>query len=210
MDATKTITHDWRDILRAFKMAFDPKKVLLGYFGLLASMAWCLVVISFFSSVKMISASPTFVISLVCRSLGEGVPFLARSVLSTLSPMDFGEFFVLVVLVVGLLVIWAMVGGAITRIAALDFARDESIRMVDAWRFARKKIVLLFLVSPGAAYWRLLSCPLQRNRGIIRKDTRPGRIVHSVSVSFCHCFRIFDGLYWCNRHPGNVLYVSHH
>ena len=113
MNETNTITHDWRDILRAFKMAFDPKKVLLGYAGLLASIVWCLVVMSFFSSVKMISASPSFVISLVCYSVKEGVPFLARNVMSTLSPMDFGEFFVLVVLVVGLLVIWAMVGGAI-------------------------------------------------------------------------------------------------
>ncbi len=144
MDATKTINHDWRDILRAFKMAFDPKKVLLGYLGLLVSMAWCLSVISFFSSVKMISASPALVISLVCRSVKEGVPFLARNALSALSPMDFGEFFVLVVLVVGLLVIWALVGGAITRIAALDFARDESVRMVDAWRFARKKVFSYF------------------------------------------------------------------
>lgn len=144
MDATKTINHDWRDILRAFKMSFDPKKVLFGYFGLLASMAWCLVVISFFSSVKMISASPGFVITLVCSSLREGVPFLIKSVLSTLSPMDFGEFFVLVLLAVGLLAIWAMVGGAITRIAALDFARDESVRMVDAWRFAQKKVLSYF------------------------------------------------------------------
>ncbi|MBI5307622.1 MAG: hypothetical protein HZB37_04620 [Planctomycetes bacterium] len=144
MNETNTITHDWRDILRAFKMAFDPKKALLGYAGLLASIVWCLAVMSFFSSVKMISASPSFVISLVCYSVKEGVPFLARNVMSTLSPMDFGEFFVLVVLVVGLLVIWAMVGGAITRIAALDFARDESIRLVDALRFARKKLFSYF------------------------------------------------------------------
>lgn len=144
MNETKTITHDWRDILRAFKMAFDPKKLLLGYAGLLASLVWCLMVLSFFSSLKMISVTPSFIIKLICSSVKEGVPFLAGNVLSTLSPMDFGEFVVLVALVVGLLVIWALVGGAITRIAALDFARDESLRLVDALRFARKKVFSYF------------------------------------------------------------------
>lgn len=144
MNETKTITHDWRDILRAFKMAFDPKKLLLGYAGLLASLVWCLMILSFFSSLKMISVTPSFIIRLICSSVKEGVPFLARNVLSTLSPMDFGEFVVLVALVVGLLVIWALVGGAITRIAALDFARDESLRLVDALRFARKKLFSYF------------------------------------------------------------------
>jgi len=144
MNETNTITHDWRDILRAFKMAFDPKKVLLGYAGLLASLVWCLVIILFFSSVKMISATPSFVISLVCCSVKEGVPFLAKNVLSTLSPLDFGELVALFVLLVGLLVIWALAGGAITRIAALDFARDESIHLVDALRFARKKVFSYF------------------------------------------------------------------
>ena len=144
MNETKTITHDWRDILRAFKMAFDPKKLLLGYSGLLASLVWCLLVLSFFSSLKMISVTPSFIIKLICSSVKEGVPFLARNVLSTLSPMDFGEFVVLVALVVGLLAIWALVGGAITRIAALDFARDESLHLVDALRFARKKLFSYF------------------------------------------------------------------
>ena len=125
-------------------MAFDPKKLLLGYAGLLASLVWCLMVLSFFSSLKMISVTPSFIIKLICSSVKEGVPFLARNVLSTLSPMDFGEFVVLVALVVGLLAIWALVGGAITRIAALDFARDESLRLVDALRFARKKLFSYF------------------------------------------------------------------
>ena len=34
MGETKTVVHDWRDIFRAFKMAFDPKKMFLGYIGL--------------------------------------------------------------------------------------------------------------------------------------------------------------------------------
>ena len=35
MIEAKTVKHDWRDIFRAFKMAFDPKKMLLGYIGIL-------------------------------------------------------------------------------------------------------------------------------------------------------------------------------
>ena len=54
MGETKTVMHDWRDIFRAFKMAFDPKKMVLGYAGLLASLAWCSVVVAFFSALKLI------------------------------------------------------------------------------------------------------------------------------------------------------------
>lgn len=139
MGETKTVRHDWRDIFRAFKMAFDPKKMFLGYAGLLASLVWCIVAVAFFSALKLVSTTPYTFINLVLNSAREGIPVIAKNVSSAILPLDFGEFFTLLVLVSGLLAIWSLVGGAITRIAALDYARDESVHLVDALKFARKK-----------------------------------------------------------------------
>ncbi len=139
MDDAKAIKHDWRDIFRAFKMAFDPKKVFLGYAGILASIMWCIVVVTFFSAFKLITTTPCMFIKLFLCSAREGIPVVVSNVLSSIMPLDFGEFFVLLAITLGLLAIWAFVGGAITRITALDYARDESVPLFDALQFARKK-----------------------------------------------------------------------
>ncbi|MBV6518489.1 MAG: hypothetical protein DCC43_03925 [Candidatus Brocadia sp.] len=140
MGETKMTMHDWRDIFRAFKMAFDPRKMLLGYAGLLVSLAWCTVVVAFSSALQIIDTTPAIFTKLVLSSVKESIPVVAKSVCSTIMSLDVGEFFVFGVLVFGLLVIWSLVGGAITRLAALDYARDESIRLSDALKFARKKL----------------------------------------------------------------------
>jgi hypothetical protein len=139
MGEVRAARHDWHDIFRAFKMAFDPKKMLLGYVGLLASLAWCMAAVAFFSALKLVSVTPYTFIELILRSAKEGIPVFTQSVLSAIMPLEFGEFFVLLILIFGLLAIWSLVGGAITRIAALDYAKDESIRLADALKFARKK-----------------------------------------------------------------------
>src|SRR5574340_478195 len=120
MGETKTVGHDWRDIFRAFKMAFDPKKMFLGYIGLLASIIWCTTVVAFFSALKLVSTSPFAFIKLIFCSARECLPMVVKNMLLAIMPLDFGEFFVLAVLVFGLLAIWSLVGGAITRISALD------------------------------------------------------------------------------------------
>ncbi|TVM03027.1 MAG: hypothetical protein CV087_07300 [Candidatus Brocadia sp. WS118] len=140
MGEAKTVRNDWRDIFRAFKMAFDPKKMFLGYAGLLISLAWCTVVVTFFSALKMIDATPAIFTKLVLYSVKESIPVMVKSLSSAIMPLDFAEFFVFGVLIFGLLMIWSLVGGAITRIAALDYAKDESGRLSDALKFARKKI----------------------------------------------------------------------
>ncbi|MDN3514799.1 MAG: hypothetical protein NG747_10410 [Candidatus Brocadia sp.] len=139
MAEAKTVRHDWRDIFRAFKMAFDPKKMFLGYAGLLASLAWCVVTVAFFSALKLVDTTPYIFIQFILSSAKDGLSVFIKNLLSALMPLDAGEFIVLLVLIVGLLVIWSLVGGAITRIAVLDYARDESARLRDALRFARKK-----------------------------------------------------------------------
>ncbi|OHB47920.1 MAG: hypothetical protein A2099_06640 [Planctomycetes bacterium GWF2_39_10] len=139
MAETKTIRHDWRDIFHALKMALDPKKMFLGYAGLLASLIWCVVSVTFFSALKLVSTDSYTFIKLILYSAKEGIPAISKNLLSAVMPLDLGELFVFAVVGFGLLAIWSLVGGAITRIAALDYARDESIQLVDALKFARKK-----------------------------------------------------------------------
>ncbi|MBU6391256.1 MAG: hypothetical protein KGQ83_03335 [Planctomycetes bacterium] len=139
MGETKTVRHDWRDIFNAFRMAFDPKKIFLGYIGILASLVWCVVAVAFFSALKLISTTPCTLVKLILCSAREGIPVILKNVTSAVMPLDFGEFTVFGILIFGLLAIWSLIGGAITRIAALDYAMDESVRLVDALKFARKK-----------------------------------------------------------------------
>lgn len=139
MAEAKTLRHDWRDIFRALKMAFDPKKMFLGYAGILASVIWCVVAVAFFSALKLVSINSYSFIKLILFSAKEGIPAISKNLLLTIVPLDFGELFVFAVLIFGLLAIWSLVGGAITRIAALDYARDESVPLADALKFTRKK-----------------------------------------------------------------------
>lgn len=139
MIEAKTVKHDWRDIFRAFKMAFDPKKMLLGYIGILSSLIWCTIAVVFFSSLKMISTSPSAIIKLVLYSAREGITVVVRDFLLTIVPLDFGELIIFAIIIIGLLIIWSIIGGAITRIASLDYAREDSIRLIDALKFSRKK-----------------------------------------------------------------------
>lgn len=139
MIEAKTVKHDWRDIFRAFKMAFDPKKMLLGYIGISSSLIWCTIAVVFFSSLKMINTSPSAIIKLVLYSAREGIPVVFRDFLLTIVPLDFGELIIFAIIIIGLLIIWSIIGGAMTRIASLDYAREDSIRLIDALKFSRKK-----------------------------------------------------------------------
>lgn len=139
MAEAKTLRHDWRDIFRAFKMAFDPKRMFLGYAALIASLIWCIAVMTVFSALKLVNITPYAFIKLILYSAKEGIPVILKHFLSAIAPLNAGEFFVFTVIAFGLLAIWSFVGGAITRIASLDYARDESVRLIDALKFSRKK-----------------------------------------------------------------------
>jgi len=136
--------HSWLDILLAFKMAFDPKKVFLGYSGLLISLVWCVMAVSFFFALKLIETSPFIFIKLILSSVKDGLPIVVSNILPAVTPIHIGEFFVFAVIVLGLLAIWSLIGGAITRITALDYARDEDVPLIEALKFAKKKFWSFF------------------------------------------------------------------
>lgn len=58
------------------------------------------------------------------------------------------HFFFAILLMLGTLAIWALFGGAISRIAAVQFARDRKIGIGEAIRFAGDKFLSGFFISP--------------------------------------------------------------
>lgn len=69
--------------------------------------------------------------------MGRGVWWMAR----------FHPFY-FVLFAIGTLFIWALLGGAICRIAALQFARDEKITARDALRYSWKRLFGGFMLAP--------------------------------------------------------------
>ncbi|MGQ3683898.1 MAG: hypothetical protein ACUBOA_02605 [Candidatus Loosdrechtia sp.] len=139
MTEEKIQRHDWRDIFCAFKMAFDPKRMFLGYAAILASLIWCIAATAVFSSLKLFNVTPSVFINLVLSPAKEGLPVIFRNIVSAAVPFNIGEFFAFTVIAFGLLAIWSFAGGAITRIASLDYAIDQSVRLIDVLKFSRKK-----------------------------------------------------------------------
>lgn len=133
------IAQDISNILRGFKMMVDFNKLVFAFLGIVFSIIWVLTIISLFSALKLIGINPFVLISSVLFSHGLGLSNLLNAFLTTMATIDWAEFVALIVLVIGLLIIWSIFGGAITRSAAVEFARGEKIGFKEALSFAVKK-----------------------------------------------------------------------
>lgn len=130
----REIRGDWRDLFNGFSVALDFKKLLAGFIALMLTLI-------------IAGAGPIFVASLTGASLipklisGEG-PFcsLYCSAWSQLWQLPLG-WFILTVAVMYLLlcVIWSYFGGMISRIAAINIAKDEGLESNKALAFVNKK-----------------------------------------------------------------------
>jgi hypothetical protein len=154
------ITQDFRDILRGFKMTVDFNKLIFAFVGIVFSIIWVLAVLAFLSALGLISIGPFAIIDNVLVSPRLGLSSLFGIFLSGMATLDWAEYLGLVVLVVGLLIIWSIIGGAITRLAALEFARDEKIGFKEALSFASKKFWSYFWspITPALGVLFFVAC----------------------------------------------------
>ncbi len=154
------ITQEFRDILRGFKMTVDFNKLIFAFVGIVFSIIWVLVVLGLLSALGLISTSPFAIIDKVLVSPRLGLCHLFSAFLSGMATLDWAEYLGLVVLVVGLLIIWSIIGGAITRLAALEFARDEKIGFKEALSFASKKFWSYFWspITPALGVLFFVAC----------------------------------------------------
>jgi len=166
----RELRQDWRDLFFGFRIALDPKKMMLGFVGLLVSVLILLLLTwAFFPAAATdmvgVIANPMR----VSRGLPEGVYprtelgiFLRDALESAFtykSPPEgamprppvvpervLRPVAVVFAAIAGLLLllIWSFFGGAIMRIAAVELAKDDRIDISEATAFAKKKYLSFF------------------------------------------------------------------
>ena len=149
------IIQDSQNILRGFKMALEFNKLFSAFVGILLSILWVLVILAFGSAFKFIQITPFELINRFLISPRFGLCSLLRALVSSLKTIEWGEYAVLVVLVLGLLIIWSVVAGSITRMVAVEFAKGEKIGLKNSLTFAIGK------------FWSYFCSPLMPILGIL-------------------------------------------
>ncbi|MGR3320102.1 MAG: hypothetical protein ACUZ8O_16665 [Candidatus Anammoxibacter sp.] len=152
MEETKK---DWRDIFRAFRMAFDPKKLILGFIGVISTFVAFAVLAGVFNRLGFISSTPKSLINDFFFTSNLCPYELLLVFCKSVTQFSIGRFIALTTLLISVLAIWSIIGGAITRIAAMEYAKDESVRLVEAVKFAFKK------------FWSYFCSPLVPAIGVI-------------------------------------------
>ncbi len=176
------ITQDFRDILRGLKMTVDFNRLIFAFVGIVCSVIWVLIILGFASALKLTTTAPFEIINGVLFSPRLGLSNLLSIFLSSVATVDWAEYIVLVVLVVGFLVIWSIIGGSITRSAALEFARDEKIGFKESLSFASKKFWSYFWspITPALGVLFFSACNILG--GLIGQVTYIGEI--AVAIGF--------------------------
>ena len=149
------ILQDLQDVLRGFKMTLDFNKLFSAVFGIILSLIWVLVILAFASTYKLVDISPFELITGFLISPRLGLCSLIQVVLSAVQTVDWREYAVLVVLVLGLLTIWSVFAGSITRLAAVEFAKGEKLGTKDSIVFSVKR------------FWSYFWCPLTPVLGVL-------------------------------------------
>ncbi|MBL7133029.1 MAG: hypothetical protein ISS78_02935 [Phycisphaerae bacterium] len=143
----------WRDIFRGFRVALDARKMILGMFGIyltavvllgivkLASCYWPGVIPRLEQTIQSPTLYAQETATLWANRFATAMahPFRGPS-----AGPGYLELLFLFGTGVVLLAIWSLVGGAITRLAAVDFAKDERLSLAEGFSFAGRKFGSFF------------------------------------------------------------------
>ncbi len=142
---------DTRDLFLGFRVALDPRKMILGLCGLCFGFAG-LTALALLGAQAGLSGSE---LELLWLRLGQGELFdsavlTSRGVQRVFCGGSPQELFPGTACVLGLAafvwwtLVWSLFGGAIARIAAVEVARDERITANEALHFARERFSTFF------------------------------------------------------------------
>lgn len=152
---------NWQDMQYAFWAAFDIKRVLLGMCGMLCSILWVCGILWLFSAVKFINTGPSEFLACFLQPPLAGACKVFSKFCIAFSAANWMGYLVLTLIVFGLLAVWSIMGGAITRIASLDYAKGEKVGLGEAVRYSVKKFWSYFWAPTaplvGAAFFVLLN-----------------------------------------------------
>ena len=144
---------NWLDVFAGFRVALDARKIVLGTLGVYVQIIVLLGLLSL--AVRWWPGASMITANLIQRPVPTALSLLratADRICPTQDPMTcaysvpFG-FKGLAFIAVGgilLLFIWSFFGGAIARIAAVDFAKDERPQIGEATAFAARKFGSFF------------------------------------------------------------------
>ncbi len=141
---TGTEMCDWLRVFTAARMALHPSKLGLALAAVLVTCCWGVIL----NAIWRIAGSDVGIAPFdrlldcgCCWTAAGGMCGLVRGLLASYPCFS-------VFLLLGSLAIWSLFGGAICRIAAVEFAREDKIGMREALSFAREKFISGFFVSP--------------------------------------------------------------
>jgi len=159
----RELRQNWLDLFSAFRIAIDPKKMMLGFVGGLVSLAVIFGLLYAFrsafpnglgifsgflldpfhslTSLKSVAYSMPSPDVLVAREQGLFEVLKHHLAPGAIGPKEVGFLLVGGVL---MLLIWSYFGGTILRSAAVEFAKDDRIDVREASTFARKKFSSFF------------------------------------------------------------------
>ncbi len=130
---------NWQDMSYAFWAAFDVKRVLLAFVGVLLSVLWTCGILWPFSLLNFIEVGPATVFASLLRPPAEGACNLFSIFTHAVTSGSWKTYLPLALIVFGLLGIWSVIEGAITRIASMEYARGTKVGLVDSVKYSLKK-----------------------------------------------------------------------
>lgn len=150
----RELKQDWRSIFCGFRIALDGKKMFLGFVAIVLSLVGLLLLVWAGQGLGALDAVTVDGPASLCKMLFTAPPngwsALSREMVTAFytTGLDLREVLFLVVAGLYLLVIWSIFGGAISRSAAVEFARDERIDLRESLSFAKSK------------FWSYVSSPV--------------------------------------------------
>ena len=178
----QSFIQDTQSILRGVKMSLDFNKLVCSFVGIAFSILWVLVILAFGSAFKLVEITPFEIINEFLVSPRLGLCSLLSTLVSSIKSVEWGEFVVLIVLVLGLMIIWSVFAGAVTRLTALEFARGEKKGLKDSLSFVMKKFWSYFWspLTPILGVLFFIACNVAG--GLLGKIEFAGEI--AVAVGF--------------------------
>ena len=178
----QSVIQDSQNIMRGFKMSLGFSKLVSSFAGIVLSILWVLVVLAFGSAFKLVEITPFEIINGFLISPKLGLCSLLSVLASSIKSVEWGEYAVLIVLVLGLMIIWSVFAGTVTRLAALEFARGEKTALKDSLSFVMKKFWSYFWspLTPILGVLFFIACNVAG--GLLGKIEFAGEI--AVAVGF--------------------------
>ena len=178
----QSFIQDTQSILRGVKISLDFNKLVCAFVGIAFSILWVLVILAFGSAFKLVEITPFEVINGFLISPRLGLCSSLSALASSMKSVEWGEYLVLIVLVLGLMIIWSVFAGAITRLTALELGRGEKTGLKDSISFVMRKFWSYFWspLTPILGVLFFIACNVAG--GLLGKIEFAGEI--AVAVGF--------------------------